>query len=160
VQEFRSRASLRVVCVALRVCGGKLVCRGGCDRAPAHAGQSRTLTGRRVVSDNCRGDRRSSLWGTAGGRGCRYFERRPMTRWAGGETERDLRGRGHLIVGLVAAVVFAAFTSRPYTMATSFQSAWTDPSIVVAIVLGGARRPGPVVGWSCGYSGPSRRRRQ
>lgn len=51
-----------------------------------------------------------------------------------------------MVVGLVAAVVFAAFTSRPYTVATSFQPAWTDPSIVSVIVLVGAA----VAGAGCG----------
>ncbi|RZL71980.1 MAG: hypothetical protein EOP32_39190 [Rhodococcus sp. (in: high G+C Gram-positive bacteria)] len=51
-----------------------------------------------------------------------------------------------LIVGVMAVVVFAAFTSRPYTMATSFQPGWTDPSIVSVIVLGG----GAVAGAGCG----------
>ncbi|PBC35524.1 hypothetical protein CJ179_46445 [Rhodococcus sp. ACS1] len=48
-----------------------------------------------------------------------------------------------LVVGLVAAVVFAAFTSRPYTVATSFQPAVTDPWLVVMAVL-------TVVGAGCG----------
>ncbi|GAF45417.1 hypothetical protein [Rhodococcus wratislaviensis] len=59
-----------------------------------------------------------------------------------------------VVVGLVAAVVFAAFTSRPYTVATSFQPAWTDPSIVSVIVLVGAAVAGAgcgVVLWLCGW---------
>ena len=51
-----------------------------------------------------------------------------------------------LIVGLVAAVVFAASTSRPYTVAMSFQPGLTDPSIVVIAVLCGAT----VAGAGCG----------
>ena len=48
--------------------------------------------------------------------------------------------------GLVAAVVFAAFTSRPYAVATSFQSGLTEPWIVSVIVLVGAA----VAGAGCG----------
>ncbi|UNN05004.1 hypothetical protein [Rhodococcus opacus] len=51
-----------------------------------------------------------------------------------------------LVVGLVAVVVFAAFTSRPYAVATSFQPGWTDPGIVSVIVLVGAA----VAGAGCG----------
>ena len=75
-----------------------------------------------------------------------------------------------MIVGLMAVVVFAAFTSRPYTMATSFQPGWTDPSIVSVIVLGGgavAGAGGGVVLWLSGWrmmqdaaSADDRRRRR
>jgi len=51
-----------------------------------------------------------------------------------------------VVVGLVAVVVFASIPARPYTVASSFQPAWTDPSIVVMIVLGG----GAVAGAGCG----------
>ncbi|QQZ16806.1 MULTISPECIES: hypothetical protein [Rhodococcus] len=51
------------------------------------------------------------------------------------------------VVGPVAVVVFAAFTSRPYTVATSFQPALTDPSIVSVIVFGGGAA---VAGAGCG----------
>ncbi|SEB35844.1 hypothetical protein SAMN04490220_0332 [Rhodococcus jostii] len=51
-----------------------------------------------------------------------------------------------LVVGLVAAVVFAAFTSRPYMVATSFQPALTDPWMRVMAFLGGAT----VAGVGCG----------
>ncbi|MDT2006240.1 hypothetical protein FXW78_18875 [Rhodococcus opacus] len=59
-----------------------------------------------------------------------------------------------MVVGLVAAVVFAAFTSRPYAVATSFQPGLTDPSIVSVIVLVGATVAGAgcgVVLWLCGW---------
>ncbi|EID79850.1 hypothetical protein W59_11326 [Rhodococcus opacus RKJ300 = JCM 13270] len=51
-----------------------------------------------------------------------------------------------VVVGLVAVVVFAALTSRPYMVAASFQPGLTDPSIVSVIVLGGAA----VAGAGCG----------
>ncbi|PQP17945.1 hypothetical protein C5613_33210 [Rhodococcus opacus] len=51
-----------------------------------------------------------------------------------------------VVVGLVAVVVFAALTSRPYMVAASFQPGLTDPSIAVVIVLGGAT----VAGAGCG----------
>jgi hypothetical protein len=51
-----------------------------------------------------------------------------------------------LVVGVVAAVVYAASTSRPYTMATSFQPGLTDPWIVAVVVLCGAT----VAGAGCG----------
>ncbi|KXX58961.1 hypothetical protein AZG88_43340 [Rhodococcus sp. LB1] len=75
-----------------------------------------------------------------------------------------------MVVGLVLVVVFAAFTSRPYMVATSFQPAWTDPSIVSVIVLGGAAVAGAgcgVVLWLSGWrvvrdtaSADERRRRR
>ncbi|WP_156517632.1 hypothetical protein [Rhodococcus sp. LB1] len=51
-----------------------------------------------------------------------------------------------VVVGLVAAVEFAAFTSRPYAVATSFRPELTDPSIIAVAVLGGAT----VAGAACG----------
>ena len=51
-----------------------------------------------------------------------------------------------LVVGVVAVVVFAAFTSRPYMVATSFQPGLTDPSVVAVVVLVGAA----VAGAGCG----------
>ncbi|WP_157951447.1 hypothetical protein [Rhodococcus opacus] len=51
-----------------------------------------------------------------------------------------------LVVGLVAAVEFAAFTSRPYAVATSFRPELTDPWIIAVAVLGGAT----VAGAGCG----------
>ncbi|RYF55224.1 MAG: hypothetical protein EOO27_21635 [Comamonadaceae bacterium] len=75
-----------------------------------------------------------------------------------------------LAVGLAVVVVFAAFTSRPYTVATSFQPGLTDPSIVVMAVLGGATVAGAgcgVVLWLSGWrvvrdaaSADERRRRR
>lgn len=61
-----------------------------------------------------------------------------------------------MVVGLVATVVFAAFTSRPYMVATSFQPGVTVPSIVAVVVLGGATVAGAgcgVVLWLSGWAG-------
>ena len=57
-----------------------------------------------------------------------------------------------MVVGVVAVVVFVAFTSRPYMVATSFQPGSTDPWIVSVAVLGGAAVAGcGVVLWLSGW---------
>ncbi|RYE38263.1 MAG: hypothetical protein EOP24_47395 [Hyphomicrobiales bacterium] len=59
-----------------------------------------------------------------------------------------------VIVGLMAVMVFASIPARPYTVATSFQPGWTDPSIAVVIVLGGGAVAGAGCGmvlWLCGW---------
>lgn len=75
-----------------------------------------------------------------------------------------------MVVGMVAVVVFAACTSRPYTVATSLEPAVTDPWIGVVVVLGGATVAGAgcgVVLWLSGWrvvrdaaSADERRRRR
>ncbi|MDV7089351.1 hypothetical protein R4369_35035 [Rhodococcus opacus] len=75
-----------------------------------------------------------------------------------------------MVVGVVAVVVLVAIPPRPYTMATSFQSAWTDPSFVSVIVVVGAAVAGAgcgVVLWLSGWrvvrdaaSADERRRRR
>ncbi|MBC2644732.1 MULTISPECIES: hypothetical protein [unclassified Rhodococcus (in: high G+C Gram-positive bacteria)] len=75
-----------------------------------------------------------------------------------------------LVVGVVAVVVFAAFTSRPYMVATSLQPGLTDPSVVAVVVLVGAAMAGAGCGmvlWLSGWrvvrdaaSADERRRRR